>query len=195
MSRFKILAANPRRALAALATVLVAVGITGASGANFNAQTANPANTFTAGTLSMSNSKLNAAILTASNMRPGDPASTGTVDIANTGSLSAPFLLSQGTLTNTDAAFPMAAKLNLVITDCGDFSSGTPVCGDANDVVKYTGGTVAQMGTAGHLVSALGTFAAGEKHTYKFSVALDSSADDNYQGDGSTVQFLWNATS
>ena len=71
MSRFKILAANPRRSLAALATVLVAVGITGASGANFNASSANPTNVFTAGTLTMSNSKANAAILTASNLRPG----------------------------------------------------------------------------------------------------------------------------
>src|SRR5215210_2410027 len=102
MSRFKLLAANPRRALAALATVLVAVGLTAASGANFNAQSANPNNTFTAGTLSMFNSKENAAILTATNMRPGDPVpATGTVDIANTGSLSAPFVLSKGTVSNT----------------------------------------------------------------------------------------------
>ena len=194
MSRIKVLAASPRRALAALATVLVAVGVTAASGANFNAQSANPSNTFTAGTLSMLNSKAGAAILTASNMRPGDPATTGTVDIQNTGSLSAPFVLSKGTVSNTDGSNPMSDKLNLTVVDCGDFSSGTPVCGDAGDVTKYTG-TVTDMGTAGHTVGALGTFAANEKHRYQFSVALDSSADDNYQGDSSTVQFLWNATS
>jgi spore coat-associated protein N len=173
MSRFKVLKANPRRSLAALATVLVAVGVTGASGANFNAATANPANTFTAGTLTMSNSHTGAAILTAANMRPGDPATTGTVDIANTGSLSAPFTLTASSITSTDASFPMAAKLNLVIT----------------------GGTVAQFNQAGHLVSALGTFGAAEKHTYKFSVALDSTADDNYQGDSATAVFNWSATS
>src|SRR5215210_2096371 len=195
MSRIQILAANPRRALAALATVLVAVGITGASGANFSAATANPSNTFTAGTLTMYNSKNNAAILTASNMRPGDPATTGTVDIENTGSLSAPFVLSKGTVSNTDGSNPMDAKLNLTVVDCGDFSSGTPICGDANDVVKYSAGTIAEMGTAGHLVGALGAFAANEKHRYQFGVALDSSANDPYQGDSSTVQFLWNATS
>src|SRR5215210_4217192 len=195
MSRIQILAANPRRALAALATVLVAVGITGASGANFSAATANPSNTFTAGTLSMYNSKDNAAILTASNMRPGDPATTGTVDIENTGSLSAPFVLSKGTVSNTDATFPMASKLNLTVVDCGVFAPAAPTCGDGDDVVKYSGGTVAQMGTAGFPVSALGTLAANAKHRYEFSVALDSSADDDYQGDSSTVQFLWNATS
>lgn len=195
MSRMKLLAASPRRALAALATVLVAVGLTAASGANFNAQSANPSNTFTAGTLSMGNSLDNAAILTASNMRPGDPATTGTVDIQNTGSLSAPFVLSKGTVSSSGSAGALDGKLNLTIVDCGDFSLGTPVCGDANDVVKYSGGTVAQMGTTGHTVGALGTFAASEKHRYKFSVALDSSADDSYQGGTSTVQFLWNATS
>src|SRR3954447_12402887 len=194
MSRIKLLAASPRRALAALATVLVAVGLTAASGANFSAQSANPSNTFTAGTLSMLNSKDNAAILTASNMRPGDPATSGTVDIKNTGSLSGPFTLSKGTVSNSDGANPMSDKLNLTVVDRGDFSSGTPVCGDAGDVQKYSG-TVSDMGTAGHTVGALGTFAANEKHRYQFSVALDASADNNYQGDDSTVQFLWNATS
>jgi hypothetical protein len=89
----------------------------------------------------------------------------------------------------------MSAKLNLVVKDCGDFSSGTPTCGDSNDVVKYSGGTIAQMGTAGHAVAPLGTFAANEQHRYEFDVQLDGSADDNYQGDGATAQFLWNATS
>ena len=87
MSRFKVLRANPRRTLAALATLLIAVGVTAASGADFTATSANPSNTFSAGTLTMSNSKDNAAILTASNMKPGDPATKGEVVIKNTGSL------------------------------------------------------------------------------------------------------------
>jgi hypothetical protein len=186
MSRFKILAANPRRSLAALATVLVAVGVTGASGANFNAASANPTNVFTAGTLTMANSKANAAILTAANMRPGDPATKGTVDIKNTGSLSAPFTLSKGTLVDAVSVGLMSTKLNLVVTDCGtdlDCAAGV------NDV-KYTG-TVAGMGTG----LALSPFAANEERRYEFAVALDSSADDTYQAGTSTVQFLWNATS
>ena len=43
MSRRKALRANPRRLLAALATILVAVGVTVASGASFTATSANPA--------------------------------------------------------------------------------------------------------------------------------------------------------
>jgi spore coat-associated protein N len=185
MSRFKVLAANPRRTLAALATVLVAVGITGASGASFTAQTANPSNVFSAGTMTMSNSKDNLAILTASNMRPGDPATVGTVDIKNTGSLAAAFTLSKGTSVDSDLTNPLSSKLNIVVTDCGidmDCIAGV-------NPVKYTG-TISAMGTN----IALGNFAAAEQHKYQFSVALDSSAANVFQGGTSTTQFLWNAS-
>ena len=184
MSRFKILAANPRRSLAALATVLVAVGITGASGANFNASSANPTNVFTAGTLTMANSKDAAAILTASNMRPGDPATKGTVDIKNTGSLAGTFSLTRGAIADSDGANPMSGKLNVIVTDCGadvDCTLGT-------STVKYTG-TLAGMSAA----IGLGSFAANEEHRYEFSVALDSSATNAYQGDNSVVPFTWDA--
>ena len=114
MSRRKALRANPRRLLAALATILVAVGVTVASGASFTATTANPSNTFTAGSLTMSNDKAGAAILTASGMKPGDATTdaTGTVVIKNTGSLTGAFTLSRSSLTNSDGSNPMAAKLN-----------------------------------------------------------------------------------
>jgi hypothetical protein len=184
MSRIKVLRANPRRTLAALATLLVAVGVTAASGANFNATSANPSNTFTAGTMSMVNSKDAAAILTASNMKPGDPATTGTVDIENSGSLASAFTLSKTALSNSDSTNPMAAKLNLVVTDCGtdvDCASGT-------STNVYTG-TLAGIGTG----IALGNFAAGEEHRYEFSVAFDASADNLYQGDNSVATFTWDA--
>ena len=38
------------------------------------------------------------------------------------------------------------------------------------------------------------TFAGGEKHRYEFTVAVDTSAGNAYQGDGpSQVEFTWNA--
>jgi hypothetical protein len=194
MSRLQVLVHHPRRTLAALATVLVAVGITAASGADFNASTANPSNTFATGTLTMYNSKENAAVFTASNLKPGGPAQSGTVDIANTGSLSGAFTLTRGTPDDSDAGNPLSGKLNMVVTDCGAYVGATaPTCGDGNDVQKYSG-TLAAMG-AGTPISALGTFAGGEKHTYKFSVTLDSSADNPYQGDTSETVFTWNAVS
>ena len=50
----------------------------------------------------MSNTKAAAAILTASNMHPGDPATKGKVDIKNTGSLAGAFTLTRGTVADSD---------------------------------------------------------------------------------------------
>jgi hypothetical protein len=194
MSRLRFLAANPRLALGALLTLLLAAGAVVGSGADFTASSANPANTFAAGTLSITNSKEGAAVLTATALKPGGTAATGTVDIQNTGSLSGAFTLSRTAPVDSDGANPLSAKLNMTIVDCGVFNgTAAPVCGDGDDVTKYAGGTVAQMGTTGHLVSGLGTYAAAEKHRYQFSVQLDGSAGNPYQGDTSSVEFDWDA--
>lgn len=187
MSRINALTGNPKRTLGAMATVLAAVGVTIGSGADFTAQSANPNNSFTAGTLSMSNSAADAAILTAANMKPGAAAQTGVVDIGNTGSLPGTFTLSRSALSSTPASPALTSKLNVVVKDCGLFSGSTaPTC-DAG-VSKYTGTLAGMTGS-----EALGSYAAGDKHRYQFSVSLDSSADNTYQGGSSTATFQWNA--
>ena len=192
MSRLRVLAANPRLALGALLTLLLAAGAVIGSGADFTASSANPANTFASGTLSVVNSKEGAAVLSASGLRPTGSA-VGTVDIENTGSLSGAFTLSRTTPVDSDSSNPMSAKLNLTVVDCGTFVGATaPTCGDGDDATKYNG-TLAQMGTAGHAISLLGTYAANEKHRYQFTVQLDGSAGNAYQGDSSSVQFDFNA--
>ena len=193
MSRLRFLAANPRLALGALLTLMLAAAAVVGSGADFTASSANPANTFAAGTLSILNSKEGTAVLTASNLRPGN-SSTGTVDIQNTGGLSGAFTLSRTAPVDSDGVNPLSSKLNLTVVDCGTFVGATaPTCGDGDDVTKYGSGTIAQMGTTGHLVTALGTYAANDKHRYQFTVQLDSSAGNVYQGDTSSVEFDWNA--
>ena len=194
MSRMKALAGNPRLALGALLTLLLSAGAVVGSGADFTAASANPANTFASGTLAMVNSKEGVAVLEASDMRPGDAATVGTVDIENDGSLSGEFTLSRTAPVDSDAGNPMSAKLNVTVVDCGAFAGSTaPTCGDGDDVVKYSGGTLAQMGSAGHEIGALGEYDGGEKHRYEFRVALDGSAGNAYQGDSSSVQFDFNA--
>jgi spore coat-associated protein N len=193
MSRLRFLAANPRLALGALLTLLLAAAAVVGSGADFTASSANPANTFAAGTLSILNSKEGTAVLSASNLRPGN-SSSGTVDIQNTGGLSGAFTLSRTAPVDSDGSNPLSSKLNLTIVDCGTFVGATaPTCGDGDDVSKYSAGTIAQMGTTGHLVTALGTYAANEKHRYQFTVQLDTTAGNAYQGDTSSVEFDWNA--
>lgn len=186
MSRIDVLLQHPKRTLSVLALVLVAVGVAVGSGANFSAQSANPSNTFTAGTLTMSNSKDAAAILTASNWKPGDT-TTGTVDIENTGSLAGTFSLSRTALTNSDGSNPLADKIDLVVKDCGDFSGGAPTC-DVGDPTKYSGTLSAMTSSV-----ALGSYAASEKHRYQFSTTFNSSAGNAYQGDDSSATFTWDA--
>jgi hypothetical protein len=192
MSRLQVLVSQPRLALGALLTLALAGAAIVGSGANFTASSANPANTFSSGTLSISNTQNNAAVFTASNLRPGGASQSGTVDIGNTGSLSGSFGLSRGTIADTGSTSALSPKLNMVITDCGSFASGTPTCGDADDTNVYTGALPGIATSASPI--GLGTFAAGEKHRYKFTVSLDSSADNNYQGGTSTVDFNWTAS-
>ena len=189
MSRIATMLDRPRRTLAALATVLAAAGLTVASGADFTATAANPANTFTTGTLAVANSHGNAAILNASDLRPGDPPVSGTVDIENSGSLSAEFTLTRGTPADSDAGNPLSDKLDLVVRDCGAFTQGgAPACGPADGVLVYSG-TLAGMDDA----EALGEFDGGEQHRFRFDVALDASAGNVYQGATSSAAFTWDA--
>lgn len=191
MSRLQVLADQPRLALGALLTLLLAAAAVVGSGADFTASSANPANTFASGTLSIANSKEGTAVLSAGNLRPAGAPAVGTVDIENDGSLSGAFTLERSAPVDSDAANPLSGKLNVTVVDCGTFVGTTaPVCGNADDVVRYAGGTLAAMGSGPH---ALGTFAAGEKHRYLFTVALDGSAGNAYQGGSSTVEFDFDA--
>jgi hypothetical protein len=188
MSRLSILMRRPRATLGVMTAVMVAVGLTVASGADFTAQTANPSNTFASGTLTMTNSDAGAAIFTPSNMKPGGPAQTGEVDIANSGSIDGTFSFKATDITNSDATNPLAAKIDLVVKDCGDFSSGTPTC-DVGDPAEYTG-TLAALTSD----TALEVYSPDEKHRYEFSATLNSSAGNEYQGDNASARFEWNAT-
>jgi spore coat-associated protein N len=194
VTRTRQLIGRPKRTLGALALGLCAVGVAVGSGADFSAEAANPANTFSAGSLSIDDSIPNAAIFSPTNMKPGAPAQTGTVDIRNTGSLPGDFTLSRDQLANTDSgvpsATPYATKVVLTVVDCGAYSGSTPpACGDADDVTPYDHHTLAAMDTA----VALGRFQPGERHRYRFAAALDGTAGNEYQGDSASARFVWTA--
>ena len=189
MSRLQVLADRPRLALGALLTLLLAAAAVVGSGADFTASSANPSNTFASGTLTIVNSNEGTAVLTASGLRPGGSPATGTVDIENSGSLSGAFTVSRSTPVDSDSGNPLSGKLNLTVVDCGTFVGGTaPTCGDGDDAPKYSGTIAAMTGNR-----ALGTYAGGEQHRYEFTVALDGTATNAYQGGTSSVEFDWNA--
>ena len=190
-----------KRALGALMLGLAAVAAAVGSGADFSARTANPGNTFSAGALSMENSKDGTAIFSATNMKPGGTPQTGIVDIKNTGSIDGVFTLSRDQLMNTDGngdnPAPFATKVALGIVDCGKFTTantpyGTepvvPTCGDADDTTLYLG-SLANENSA----TALGTYQPGEQHRYRFEGSLASSAGNEYQGDAASARYVFDA--
>ena len=184
MSRLSALAAHPRRTIGALAVVLAAVGITVGSGANFTAHSANPSNTFTAGTLAIGNSA-SSAILSATNLKPGD-VNTGTVDIQNTGSLPGTFTLSTSNVVDTNA---LLGQLDLKVEDCGVYTGtgGTtaPTCAGTNYVYSGKANAVGSVN--------LSSFAASAKHKYVFSVTMPSAIANTFQGKTASVEFDWDA--
>jgi hypothetical protein len=80
--------------------------------------------------------------------------------------------------------------VTLTVVDCGKWSgTGAPACGDGDDVTVYDHKSLSAFTAAVDL----GSFGAGEKHRYQFAASLDGSAGDQYQGDGSSARFVWNA--
>jgi hypothetical protein len=193
---------NRRRTLATLALGLLGIATAVGSGADFSARTANPSNTFSAGALSMENSKDGSAILHAANLTPGGTAKTGVVDIKNTGSISGVFTLSRDQLTSTDAGndnpAPFASQVVIAVVDCGKFTTNstaygpdpvTPACGDGDDDVLHVGRLQNEDSPI-----ALGTYEPGEKHRYDFEASLAATAGDEYQGDSASARFVFDAT-
>jgi spore coat-associated protein N len=191
MTRMKSLwKASPRKVLLAFGALLVVAAVAVGSGANFNSTSANPSNVFTAGTISSSNSKASAAILTASNIVPGNTA-TGTVDIKNTGSANGTFTLTHTTPVDTPASPGLSKKLTLTIVDQGD-----PTCVTSCPafVTLYTGTIFAQPSTI-----ALGQFAPNAVHRYVYTMTFPDGgaggADNAYQAASTTVDYNWFSTS
>lgn len=178
---------------AATVAALTVVAVPGTMGA-FTASTSNPGNNFAAGTLTMTNSKASAAILTMSNMQPGD-SQLGTLRITNSGSLAAAMVLNEGSITNNGPAGSgnLAGQLTLLIQDCGTAAdaactatSPTVYSGAFNGVAPNT--VLSGAGGAGS------KWAAGEGHTYQFTVTLPTAAGNEYQGTSASAAFSWNAT-
>lgn len=177
----------PKRFLLAIVALSLGVFLAFGTGAVFTSATANPSNTFTAGNLSMSNSKNGSAILTASLMRPGD-STNGTVVITNTGDISGAFSLAESNVVSTPGpnGGNLAAQLDLKVEDI----TGTPT-------TVYTGKLNALASTP------LGTFAASEARTYKFTVTFPdggtppgaTTGDNAFKSSAASVQFDWTATS
>ena len=178
---------NARILLLALILLLVAAVLVGVSFAVFSTSSANAGNMFTAGTLTSSNSKDDAAILTATRMVPGDT-TNGTVTISNTGDSKGQFTLTGSTPTNTPGpnGGDLSSVLDLTIVMDGD--TANPIYdGKLNAMTQED----------------LGVWDGGDSHDFVFTVTFPeggtpgsaTTGDNAYQGSSTTVTYTWNATS
>ena len=140
------------------------------------------------GTLSMSNSKDGAAIVTAGGMAPGDTLA-GDVRISNTGDLAGAYSLSQSNLADSPgpAGGALSSALDVLVQDVTNLAAPATV---------YSG-KLAAMGPRD-----LGTLDPGAARTYRFTVSLPDggappssvTGDNAYQGSAVSVRYDWTAT-
>jgi hypothetical protein len=187
MKRIKVLIGKRRvMVIATLAILVLAAAALAASSASFTATSANPANTFTAGSLSMSGAGIT---FDTGVMMPG-MSRVGHATVKNEGTGVADFYLKVTTITDQHLGTGIADlsdTLRLVVID--DANPGTPVfTGKLSD---FTDQELA------------GNFVAGTSKAYTFTMTfpdsdkdLGTSGSDNiYQGTQSDVTFDWVAVS
>ena len=187
-SRVDVLLKRRRNLLLALLLLVIAAAVVIGSVAVFSSSSVNAENTFSTGALSIDNNKEGAAILTATRMVPGDTAE-GLVRIENTGDVSGRFRLSDSNLTDTPGpgGANLSSVLTLRITDVG--ADGQPGGGDDVTPPVYDGAfnTMPDID--------LGSWGAGEAHTYQFVVTFPASSGNEFEGASTKVTYNWDATS
>jgi hypothetical protein len=134
------------------------------------------------GSLTLSNDKEGAAILSLAGMRPGDSV-TDTVTLGNTGTLDGDLSLSTSNLVDTPGGGGgvLSGELDLRIRD---------VTAPGSPVVVYNGKIDALTPVA------LGTLTAGAARVYEFRVFFPDAGpgvENAYQGSAVSVQFDWTA--
>jgi spore coat-associated protein N len=160
--------------LLVLALLAVALQSLVFSNASYTAQSVNPANVFTAGALSHTNSKGGQVVLDGTNIRPGQT-KTGTLTITGGGTLTGTYTLTKASLVDTPASPGLSNALTLQILDV---TSGS---------TSLYNGVVASFASA-----SLGAIAPGVTKTYQFNLVFPTaSANSALQGDTMTltVQF------
>lgn len=166
--------------------------------AALSGSTENTGNTFSAGTVTMTDNDSSAALFTFTNQKPG-VSDNGCIKVNYTGSVSASAVKLYGTVTGS-----MAPYLTLTVTRGTDSSPSFDNCaGFVPDAANYNGlgpgvlfsGTLSSFptGYATGLADPLTPWTSTSSASYRFSVQV---VDDNaVQGLSSGATFTWEARS
>lgn len=174
MDRVRLLAGSRHwLLLAALALVALALGSAMFSGASFTSKSANKAS-LAAGSVQLSSSLPNAAIVSATGMEPGS-SREGTIKIGNQGDVAGNVTLKANGLTGTALAGVIDLKIE-------DVTSGTSQ--------KWSG----KLGSFTSL--SLGSFAAESSRSYRFTLSWPAASDSSsLQGTSTSLTFEWSGVS
>jgi predicted ribosomally synthesized peptide with SipW-like signal peptide/uncharacterized repeat protein (TIGR01451 family) len=176
--------------ISTLAIGIATATVIGGSFASWSAQTTNPGNAVTAGTLAMTNDKPAAAVFSATNVKPGDTGSS-TVTITNSGNIPMAVTLTEDTVTSTG----IEASLGFQIYDaqrdwCYWPSNATGPCGSYG---AWNGSaTLTNLAIASSSGGA--RWAASEAHTFTISWQLAASSPNSDQGKTGSFRLVWGAT-
>ena len=153
MSRIHVLVSQPRLALGALLTLLLAAGAVVGSGADFTASSANPANTFASGTRRIDELQRGRRDHDGREHAPGRRRRRSARRHREQRLARAARSRSPAPPRRTPTpATRCRQKLNVDRRRLRPFGRRhRPGCGDGDDVTLYTG-TLAEMGTAGHAI-------------------------------------------
>ena len=139
------------------------------SGASFTAHSVNPANVFTAGSLTHSNDQEGTLMIAAAGLAPGASA-VGTLTLTGTGTVAGAFTLSAAGLTDTPDVPRLSDVLTLTVEDV------------AATAMLYEGPVSAFSAVA------LGTITPGVARTYRFTLAYPpGTAEAALQGATTTL--------
>jgi hypothetical protein len=188
----------PRKRIALLASIPVALIASGAmvwqaSYSAFTAKDSTPVNNWAAGTVALSDDDANAAMFTASNLKPG---STGQkcIVVTSNGSLPSAVKLYGTSYTTTNAL-----ALNITVTvdegTGGTFAGG---CAGFTSSTQIFNGTLANFGSSKtSYANGVGAWTtagtSGETKVYRVAYTVSPSTPDSAQGGTAGVLFTWEA--
>ena len=192
-------------AMKVVATAVV-VGLIGAvagvgTWSAFSATTSNGGNTFSAGSVTLTDNDAGSAMLALSAAKPGD-SDTSCIEVTYTGTIASAVRL-YGTTTGTG----LDPYLNLEITrgtttspfdSCTNFTPDATGYGNGGNGIIYSG-TLQNFpdtyaaGIVDPLAASHESWTTNEKHAYKFVVTVQD--NDAAQGKNATQQFTWEARS
>lgn len=174
---------DQRRLIIGLILLATAVAVAVFATAIFTASSASAGNLIASGLMSVDQSKHGAALLSASDLLPGQSA-TGMVTLSNTGAKSGSFTLSTIDLTDTPGVPggpPLSARALLLIENVTSRSSP----------VRMYSGLLDGVGTL-----QLGRWAAGATHAFRFVLSLPTDVKESLYGQARTrLVFVWGVSS